>query len=1778
MNKMSRRILSSLLTLIFILNLVIPQPIFGDELSSYKNNGQQSQKEAIEISSQNEEHDTSQKLTEAMGRVDNNEYSQKDLETISEYNEIDPKVLKRLLSSELYAAQCIEIAKVANRYKINDKELDNYLNILKKSDNMDKEIHLAMTFNEKELQDKNGKEEIKNLILKGYSMDDIKPAFRIAEVLDINSEILIKKDKSKQYKIQTLMGDNRFNEKDKKLIERIIKRYNIDETALLGALYSKKTNIEQLTEQVASKEAYRGVSPGLLITANTTNNVTASFPSETKEPFSAYINPPFYYRKNMSEYIAPSNGALTYERTDLNIPGRNGLDLDITLKYNSARASMYRMMGFSGKKDFLNSYTPEERHYEIGGGWSFNFSYLDILQWEEYPRDVIVHLGNGEFYIASRSGTRPSNYTYDFEEYEAKDITLEFDSSYHYIESHYGYQSDSKFAVTYKDGTKEYFDDNGYLVAKMDRYGNTIKYDYEWEETYGEPLFDSDDYLVKRPLVTKITDSLGKIINIWYDVDSNGQREITIQAPGRMALCYTLLPVESGEYTVQKCRDFNYLYTNFTYEIKDAQFSFQGIDEPGATNRYLNLTKIEYPTGSYSSYAYEKIRGNMEDYGYKDYFRVKTRSDMIKSGTTFVENNKETYVYDKEMSGYPNQYYDNYPWNLPSDFTHSATIIDAFNNQKKLTFNYKHQKIKDELIENGTKKLKQVTYEYYLDRYPQKETTTYYGNGTSSRTAVINRIFDEYGDLLEETDELNRKTTYDYDSSYHILRQMTKNVDTGIVMQITNTIDGYGNITKTTKNHIENGASKPIVSDYRYDSYGNMTSETTAMGDGRTFQAIYEYSPTYQNALLTKKTTYAKDYSGVQQTIQETYTYDDTRRLISTSADAKGRITKYNYDYYDNIIKVTNPNVIKQDGTTETSSISISRDYTSNYVIVTDECGNKEKYQYDGIGRLLEKQIYNNGYITYERNKYDSASRIEWVERIKNGSTLYKTSYQYDGLGRVKKIMNNDGTFTTITYDDAANKITYTDEESNINEAYYNNAGKAIKEITYPNKADLTKKNTVEYQYNGLDQIRNITDPRTKITSYSYDDIGRLVSVTNAKQEITKYKYDNLDNLVEITNGENKSTKQKYDELCRLIIEERPDSSKEYFKYDEAGNLVWKKDRKNQEFAYRYDERNRLMEVKVGAKIIAKYEYYANGKLKWEENETGRRQYAYDVNGNLSSVTEADGKAISYQYDYLGNRTSMTDQFGATTSYGYDNMNRLNNINVGTVSTSYGYYSNGTLKNISYPGSTKEELTYDGAKNLTKLVNTTKNGSALITYNYDYTYDASGNQLSKLENGIKTDYIYDELNRIQKVKEQEIDIAAYTYDKTGNILTEDIVGVKISKAAESYKYDALNRLIEYTDESGNKTSYTYYPNGLRATKTSSGHTTKYYYDGNNAIIETVDGNLNARNIRGLNYIGRQDAAGQTSYYLYNGHGDVTSVIDGTGVIKGQYAYDIYGYIKSANETGISNPIRYAGQYYDGESGLYYLRARYYDPGIGRFISEDTYWHQGNMIYGNREYREGKIRIPDINAIRQSTNLYVYALNNPNMYIDSSGEIVGTVTGVLVGGIVGGISAAIQRKDIKTGIASGAVSGAIVGITADIIVATGGTGVIAVGALAGAGFVGSGTGNIIDQVGNEWKWGKGVKLSVAAKNINYKSALKSAVIGAASGALTGVTGQLLVAANKTSSGLYEFAILSGASSETVQATARAVITSNTMCYMYDTATGAIYTITANGIEYLTSIDK
>jgi RHS repeat-associated protein len=214
---------------------------------------------------------------------------------------------------------------------------------------------------------------------------------------------------------------------------------------------------------------------------------------------------------------------------------------------------------------------------------------------------------------------------------------------------------------------------------------------------------------------------------------------------------------------------------------------------------------------------------------------------------------------------------------------------------------------------------------------------------------------------------------------------------------------------------------------------------------------------------------------------------------------------------------------------------------------------------------------------------------------------------------------------------------------------------------------------------------------------------------------------------------------------------------------------------------------------------------------------------------------------------------------------------------------------------------------------------------------------------------------------------------------------------------ETRAYDIFGRLTSETS-SGVTATYAYQADSLRLSKTVGGVKTTHVWDGGQMVAELNASNaVTARYIRGAGgrIVSSLDASGAARYYMYNGHGDVAGLTDASGALAKTYRYDAFG--GEANPVPTDpNPFRYAGEYFDGETGDYYLRARYYDPSMGRFASEDP--------------------------IRNGYNWYVYASNNPVNFIDSSG-----LASVAIRDYTNGYGGAVNWDD-TWGVASFDISG------------------------------------------------------------------------------------------------------------------------------------------------------
>lgn len=436
------------------------------------------------------------------------------------------------------------------------------------------------------------------------------------------------------------------------------------------------------------------------------------------------------------------------------------------------------------------------------------------------------------------------------------------------------------------------------------------------------------------------------------------------------------------------------------------------------------------------------------------------------------------------------------------------------------------------------------------------------------------------------------------------------------------------------------------------------------------------------------------------------------------------------------------------------------------------------------------------------------------------------------------------------------------------------------------------------------------------------------------------------------------------------------------------------------------------------------YTYDGVGNRVQMTDSAGTTSYIHDYLNRLTSVTNPDSKTISYQYDASGNRIRLTDPDGNNTTYTYDNDNRLTDVNASGKVTTYHYDSLGRITEANYPNRSYTQYTYDPQRNwLTSLVNMRSTGAVISSYSY--TYDNAGNRMSVTEqDGNGVNYVYD--SSYQLTSETRTGTNAYTityqYDSVGNrtkmiqngvtttyaynndnqLLTEttggtainygyDRSGNLISKVIDTnnitcYTWDWNNHLVSESNSSDNF-SFEYNGDGTRISKTQAGVKTKYINDVARGLTQVImETDINGTTQAVYNY-GRDlinwKRGSLMYYYLHDGLGSTRKITNSIGMPMYSYSYDAFGNI-IASGPSLFNYGFTGQQQFNEADNLVFLRARYYKPEVGRFISRDP------ILEPIRNGNNFVWLLPYLIEYPQHLSPYVYVANNPVNFVDPYG--------------------------------------------------------------------------------------------------------------------------------------------------------------------------------------------
>ncbi len=426
---------------------------------------------------------------------------------------------------------------------------------------------------------------------------------------------------------------------------------------------------------------------------------------------------------------------------------------------------------------------------------------------------------------------------------------------------------------------------------------------------------------------------------------------------------------------------------------------------------------------------------------------------------------------------------------------------------------------------------------------------------------------------------------------------------------------------------------------------------------------------------------------------------------------------------------------------------------------------------------------------------------------------------------------------------------------------------------------------------------------------------------------------------------------------------------------------------------------------------------------------TGATTYTYDDLDRLIDLTDSANRAFGFAYDELNRLTRKTMANGTATDFTYDKASQL--LNIVTKKTSaaevieriaYTYNATGTrASETRYNGTVinnRRTFTYDANDRVTQVIN-----MQLPAQDEQFAYDLMGNWATDSRQ-----------HNAENELTQDDSGYTYEYDELGNT----ILCQSLSDIADrtTYTWDARNLLIA-VDGPDSDTSYAYDARNRRVAKTVDGATTQYVHDGLNVLLEYDGaGALIARNTHaGLDQLCvRDEVSASTPYYIcQDGISSVLSVSNKDGNILQRYRYSTFGeqQVLDANFNPIADapliPFAYTGREWEPEVGMYFYRARFYDPMLGRFISRDPIGLSGGDV-----------------------NLYAYAGNNPILFVDPTGNI--TFVSGLIGGAIGAVAGGIGQFAVDVvnvtlndgefssaasyagAISGGATTGAVLGTT------------------------------------------------------------------------------------------------------------------------------------------------
>jgi RHS repeat-associated protein len=730
------------------------------------------------------------------------------------------------------------------------------------------------------------------------------------------------------------------------------------------------------------------------------------------------------------------------------------------------------------------------------------------------------------------------------------------------------------------------------------------------------------------------------------------------------------------------------------------------------------------------------------------------------------------------------------------------------------------------------------------------------------------------------------------------------------------------------------------VSTFTYATDGTLNTATDPLGLVTTVQA--------KNAAGQPTQVLAPD--GVVWT----FTYDIVGRLLTstmTAPAATAKTSTYTYDVIGQLLTYTN---------TRNKTWTFTYDDARRLTKVTNPSGDVANYAYDLMG--------NTTHVGYTTGA--------------NPESFYEDT-QFDQLGRLLKTLGANGQVWDYTHDVEDNltvvedPLNYTDTNS------YDALNRVIQTVDRENY-------TTGFEHNDADQLTEFTDPRSLTTSFTYNGFGDVITEVSPDKGTTTYTYDRRALVKTVTDARGITVTYSYDNAGNVTLIDYPSGAT------------------NPDTTFTYG-------TTQGSANAGKLTGTAQGPL------TAAYAYSYPTTGGSKVIATLNYPAsrsytVTTQQDNEGNVTLLTYPSGDKVEYTYDNDNRVTQVRwqkTGTstwvtLASAITYVPNGPMKTLTFGDGYKETRTYDTSYRLIGMTDTKASNPTLMNYTYGYTtrddlasitdnlvatgnetftytprqmlaaatgsyaalswnYDGVGNRLSETSGAITDIYSYGTGdNRLTGVTRASAPIRAFTHDAAGNT-TSDTKGAQVY----GYTYDAAGRMSAFSLNGVVQSEYRYNAFGQQAVrKQTAGATIHSVFgpDGNRiAEYDEATGTLLRQYVWiGLRPVAVLEGTARTRFFTRVDYiGRPIYATNTSGVKQWTAKYLPFGGVQTT--TGSPITLRFPGQWFQAETGLYQNWMRDYDPTTGRYIQADPL------------------------GLVDGASVYGYALQSPGLYFDPRGE-------------------------------------------------------------------------------------------------------------------------------------------------------------------------------------------